>query len=43
MSDKKPIFDINNINVTVEEKQVDNGLSLTIQPGERYYGSERFG
>jgi len=34
MSAKKPIFQINDIKVAVEDKQVVNGLSLTIQPGE---------
>jgi Fe-S cluster assembly ATP-binding protein len=34
MSDKKPIFQVNDIRVEVEGKQVVNGLSLTIRPGE---------
>ncbi len=34
MSDKQPIFEINDIHVEVEGKEIVSGVSLTVNPGE---------
>ncbi|MCH7690796.1 MAG: ATP-binding cassette domain-containing protein, partial [candidate division Zixibacteria bacterium] len=36
MTERKPLFEFNNVHVEVDETEVVNGVSLTIYPGETH-------